>query len=144
FGTEHTLYRGSLNSSEVVLICHSQNSYRTAHWQWKPSSKTNALIVASADNNTLISMEIDKERFSSEDFDGFNFPLRISPVKFGDSGRYICYFYGHAMASVTLVTVQVSTEPPGGLSRNRSVVLNCEISQVIGSVTLAWLWMKGA
>ncbi|KAJ8332355.1 hypothetical protein SKAU_G00427100, partial [Synaphobranchus kaupii] len=33
--------------------------------------------------------------------------------------------------------------PPGGPSRNQSVVLNCEISQVIGSVTLAWLWMRG-
>ncbi|KAJ8332346.1 hypothetical protein SKAU_G00427010 [Synaphobranchus kaupii] len=27
--------------------------------------------------------------------------------------------------------------------KNQSVVLNCEISQVIGSVTLAWLWMRG-
>ncbi|XP_064176029.1 uncharacterized protein LOC135246532 isoform X2 [Anguilla rostrata] len=85
-------------------------------------------------------MEIDKERFSSERYDGSNFPLRISPVKFGDSGRYFCYCEHYPMASVTLVTVQV---PPGGLSRNQSVVLNCEISQVIGSVTLAWLWMKG-
>ncbi|KAJ8332350.1 hypothetical protein SKAU_G00427050 [Synaphobranchus kaupii] len=39
--------------------------------------------------------------------------------------------------------LQISTVPPGGPSRNQSVVLNCEISQVIGSVTLAWLWMRG-
>ncbi|XP_064185636.1 uncharacterized protein LOC135251785 isoform X3 [Anguilla rostrata] len=143
-GTQHTLYRGSLSSSEVVLICRSPASYRTAYWRWEPSSRTNAIIVASADKhkNASISMEVDKERFSSERY-GSNFPLRISPVKFGDSGRYICYFESQLMASVTLVTVQVSAEPPGGLSRNRSVVLNCEISQVIGSVTLAWLRMKG-
>ncbi|KAJ8332344.1 hypothetical protein SKAU_G00426990 [Synaphobranchus kaupii] len=58
-------------------------------------------------------MEKDRERFSSEVYDGVNFPLRISPLKFGDCGR------------------------------NQLVVLNCEISQVIGSVTLAWLWMRG-
>ncbi|XP_064170541.1 uncharacterized protein LOC135243030 isoform X2 [Anguilla rostrata] len=43
----------------------------------------------------------------------------------------------------TLQVYEVSAAPPGGLSRNQSVVLNCEISQVIGSVTLAWLRMKG-
>ncbi|XP_064170551.1 uncharacterized protein LOC135243030 isoform X4 [Anguilla rostrata] len=86
-------------------------------------------------------MEVDKERFSSVGFDGSYFPLRISPVKFGDSGRYFCFCESYPMASVTLVTVQAA--PPGGLSRNQSVVLNCEISQVIGSVTLAWLRMKG-
>ncbi|XP_061090115.1 uncharacterized protein LOC133123652 [Conger conger] len=56
---------------------------------------------------------MDKERFSSDVYDGSKFPLKISPVKFGDSGR------------------------------NQPVVLNCEISQVIGTVTLAWLRMKG-
>ncbi|XP_064176609.1 uncharacterized protein LOC135247231 isoform X2 [Anguilla rostrata] len=108
---------------------------------------TNVIFVASADKykNASISTEVDKERFSSERYDGSNFPLRISPVKFGDSGRYFCHCDAHSnlMASVTLVTVQVSSVPPGGLSRNQSVVLNCEISQVIGSVTLAWLRMKG-
>ncbi|XP_035264832.1 uncharacterized protein LOC118222951 isoform X2 [Anguilla anguilla] len=145
YSTHHTLYRGSLNSSEVVLICRYPASYRTAYWQWEPSSGTNAIRVASADKykNASISMEIDKERFSSERYDGSNFPLRISPVKFGDSGRYFCYFEHWLMATVTLVTVQVSAVPPGGLSRNQSVVLNCEISQVIRSVTLAWLRMKG-
>ncbi|KAJ8247242.1 hypothetical protein COCON_G00234330 [Conger conger] len=42
-----------------------------------------------------------------------------------------------------LKVLKVSVEPPGGLSRNQPVVLNCEISQVIESVTLAWLRMKG-
>ncbi|XP_064170533.1 uncharacterized protein LOC135243029 isoform X4 [Anguilla rostrata] len=144
-GTEHTLYRGSLNSSEVVLICRSTASYRTAYWQWEPSSGTNAIRVVSADKyeNASISMKVDEERFSSEGFDGPNFPLRISPVKFGDSGRYFCSSEHSLMATVTLVTVQVSAVPPGGLSRNKAVVLNCEVSQVIGSVTLAWLRMKG-
>ncbi|XP_064171756.1 uncharacterized protein LOC135243693 isoform X2 [Anguilla rostrata] len=128
-----------------MLICRSPASYRTAYWQWEPSSGTNAIRVASADKyeNASISMEVDKERFSSEGFDGSNFPLRISPVKFGDSGRYFCYSEHSLMATVMLVTVQVSALPPGGLSRNQSVVQNCEISQVIGSVTLAWLRMKG-
>ncbi|KAJ8282971.1 hypothetical protein COCON_G00054900 [Conger conger] len=88
-------------------------------------------------------METDKERFSFDVYDGHKFPLRISPVKFGDSGRYICSHDGYAAATVTLVTIQVSAEPPGGLSRNQSVVLNCEISKGIDNVTLAWLRMKG-
>ncbi|XP_064170531.1 uncharacterized protein LOC135243029 isoform X2 [Anguilla rostrata] len=143
-GTEHTLYRGSLNSSEVVLFCRFLISDGKVYWQWEPLSMTNAILVASADTfeNGLISMDIEKERFSSQRH-GFNFSLRITPVKFGDSGKYFCYFDRHLMATVTLVTVQVSAVPPGGLSRSQSVVLNCEISQVIGSVTLAWLRMKG-
>ncbi|XP_064176011.1 uncharacterized protein LOC135246501 [Anguilla rostrata] len=141
----HALYRGSLNSSKVLLLCHSLISYKKADWQWEPLSGANTIIVASADiyKNALISMEIDKERFSLERYDGFNFPLRISPVKFGDSGMYFCHCGPYVTATVTLVTVQVSAVPPGGPTRNLSVVLNCEISQVIGSVTLAWLRMKG-
>ncbi|XP_061090123.1 uncharacterized protein LOC133123661 [Conger conger] len=113
--TRHTLYRGSLNSSEVVLICHSLSSYTKASWSWLPVSETQAISVVNAGKheNVSISMEMDKERFSSDVFDGYKFPLRISPVKFGDSGM------------------------------NQPVVLNCEISQVIGTVTLAWLRMKG-
>ncbi|XP_064175821.1 uncharacterized protein LOC135246248 isoform X2 [Anguilla rostrata] len=107
-GTRHTLYRGSLNSSEVVLICRSQNSYGTAYWQRAPLSGTNTIRVASADRykNASISTEVDKARFSTEGYDGSNFPLRISPVKFGDSGMYFCYCEHYLMASVTLVTVQ--------------------------------------
>ncbi|KAJ8282972.1 hypothetical protein COCON_G00054910 [Conger conger] len=88
-------------------------------------------------------MKTDKDRFSFDVYDGHKFPLRISPVKFGDSGRYTCYYGSNVVATVTLVTIRVSAEPPGGLSRNQSVVLNCEISRVINSVTLAWLRMKG-
>ncbi|XP_064175892.1 uncharacterized protein LOC135246328 isoform X1 [Anguilla rostrata] len=145
YETQRTLYRGSLNSSEAVLACHSLNSFRTVYWRWVALQRSDLTLVASAEKqkSALISMEIDKERFSSEGFDGSNFPLRISPVKFGDSGMYFCYSEHSLMATVMLVTVQVSAVSPGGLSRNQSVVLNCEISQVISSVTLAWLRMKG-
>ncbi|KAJ8245074.1 hypothetical protein COCON_G00236120 [Conger conger] len=88
-------------------------------------------------------METDKERFSFDVYDGHKFPLRISPVKFGDSGTYICDYDGHVAARVTLVTIRVSAEPPGGLSRNQPVVLKCEISRGIDPVTLAWLRIKG-
>ncbi|KAJ8332332.1 hypothetical protein SKAU_G00426870 [Synaphobranchus kaupii] len=145
FGTHPTLYRGSFNSSEVVLICNSRDSYSKAYWFRVPLLSPDAILVTSAEKNKtgLISMEIDRERFSFEVYDGVNFPLRISPLKFGDCGRYICYSEHNVMASITLVTIQVSTVPPGGPYRNQPAVLNCEISQVIGSVTLAWLWMRG-
>ncbi|XP_061090120.1 uncharacterized protein LOC133123657 [Conger conger] len=145
FVTHDTLYRGSLNSSEEVLICHSLISYTKASWSWVPVSETLEIPVASAvkHEKASISTEMDKERVSSDVFDGYKFPLRISPVKFGDSGMYTCYYDRHVPAAVTLVTIQVSAEPPGGLSRNQPVVLNCEISQVIESVTLAWPPMKG-
>ncbi|XP_061090122.1 uncharacterized protein LOC133123660 [Conger conger] len=144
-GTQHTLYRGSLNSSEAVLICHSLSSYTNASWSWAPVSETQAIPVAYAGKHkkASISMEMDKERVSSDVYDGSKFTLKISPVKFGDSGRYTCFYEINRMAEINLVTIQVSTEPPGGLSRNQPVVLNCEISQVIGTVTLAWLQMKG-
>ncbi|XP_061090125.1 uncharacterized protein LOC133123662 [Conger conger] len=89
FATHHTLYRGSLNSSEAVLICHSLISYTKATWSWVPASETQAILVASAGKhkNASISMEMDKERFSCDVYDGSKFPLKISPVKFGDSGR---------------------------------------------------------
>ncbi|XP_061090117.1 uncharacterized protein LOC133123654 [Conger conger] len=38
FETKHTLYRGSLNSSEAVLICHYQGSYTEASWFWESAS----------------------------------------------------------------------------------------------------------
>ena len=110
FDTQHTLYRGSLSSSEVVLICYSQSSYREASWTWGPvsSSVKRAIRVASAaeHENASISMEMDKERFSSEVYDGKRFPLRISPVRFGDSGLYTCFYDRVRMASITLVTIQ--------------------------------------
>ncbi|KAJ8332336.1 hypothetical protein SKAU_G00426910 [Synaphobranchus kaupii] len=63
------------------------------------------------------------------------------------AGNYSCTlrWNGALIFSVpkTLKVDVVSTVPPGGPYRNQSVVLNCEISQVIGSVTLAWLWMRG-
>ncbi|KAJ8332340.1 hypothetical protein SKAU_G00426950 [Synaphobranchus kaupii] len=64
------------------------------------------------------------------------------------AGEYSCTlrWNGALIFSVpkTLHVNLVSTVPPGGPYRNQSVVLNCEISQVIGSVTLAWLWMRGS
>ncbi|KAJ8245149.1 hypothetical protein COCON_G00235950 [Conger conger] len=144
FRTHPTLYRGSLNSSEVVLICHSHSSFNKAEWYWTPLPQSSILLIsADKHKDVSVSMETDKERFSFDVYDGHKFPLRISPVKFGDSGRYTCYYDGHVAATVTLVTIWVSAEPPGGLSRNQSVVLNCEISQGIDNVTLAWLRMKG-
>ncbi|KAJ8282970.1 hypothetical protein COCON_G00054890 [Conger conger] len=136
----------------ISWYCHtlSAEDSATLAWEWDREPTANKTLIY---NNTAhiiihsaeqyISMETDKERFSFDVYDGNKFPLRISPVKFGDSGSYICDYDGHVVAAVTLVTIRVSAEPPGGLSRNQSVVLNCEISRVINSVTLAWLRMKG-
>ncbi|KAJ8245039.1 hypothetical protein COCON_G00236250, partial [Conger conger] len=100
FETRHTLYRGSMNSSEVALICHSLSSYTKASWSWVPVSERQAILVASAGKckNAAISMEMDKERVSSDVYDGSKFPLKISPVKFGDSGRYTCIYERNRMA----------------------------------------------
>ncbi|KAJ8255225.1 hypothetical protein GJAV_G00202500 [Gymnothorax javanicus] len=146
FNTHHVLYRGSTNTSNVLLICHSLNSYSKASWVWAPFSGINSILVASAGKyeTASLSTEIDGKRFSSKVYDGKNFPLEISPVNFGDSGRFSCYSdVPHVIATVSLVTVNVSADPPSGVSWNQSVELRCEISQVFGSVTLAWLRMKG-
>ncbi|KAJ8332327.1 hypothetical protein SKAU_G00426820 [Synaphobranchus kaupii] len=73
--------------------------------------------------------------------------ITIHSTDLHSEGTYSCtlQWNGALIFSVpkTLKVSRVSTVPPGGPSRNHSVVLNCEISQVIGSVTLAWLWMRG-
>ncbi|KAJ8396345.1 hypothetical protein AAFF_G00019220 [Aldrovandia affinis] len=146
YETSHTLYRGSFNGSEVVLVSRSSFVfYSRATWDWEPVLETREVLVTSAekDKPALVSMERDTERFSSNVFNGNYFLLRISPVQFGDSGRYACHFDRTLMALITLVTIQVSAEFPADRTRNQSAVLNCEISQVIDSVTLAWLRMEG-
>ncbi|XP_064169581.1 uncharacterized protein LOC135242425 [Anguilla rostrata] len=144
YHTSYNLYRDSSDSTEVVFVCASPSHHTTARWAWVPffEGKTKTLATAGKEGKVRISTEIDGERFSSDGYDGIRFPLRISPVMFQDAGRYSCYVDNSYFSYITLITLQVSAEPPGGLSRNQSVVLNCEISQVIGSVTLAWLRMK--
>ncbi|XP_061092908.1 uncharacterized protein LOC133125173 [Conger conger] len=112
FVTHRTLYRGSMNSSEAVLICHSLISYTNASWSWAPVSETQAILVASAGKckNAAISMEMDKERVSSDIYDGSKFPLKISPVKFGDSGMYTCIYERDRMAEKNLVPIQGKQE----------------------------------
>ncbi|KAJ8332331.1 hypothetical protein SKAU_G00426860 [Synaphobranchus kaupii] len=71
----------------------------------------------------------------------------IHSVAQHSQGRYSCLLKQNGLilhsVSKTLSVKNVSAVLPDGPSRNQSVVLNCEISQVIGSVTLAWLWMRG-
>ncbi|KAJ8253266.1 hypothetical protein GJAV_G00210900 [Gymnothorax javanicus] len=146
YGLLSTLYRGSSNSSEVELTCQSSSHwYIAAKWSWKkkPEMALEELALSDTFNPIRIQRKSDRNRFSSSGFTGRHFPLRIAPVKFEDSGIYICHLVNYIYASLTLVNVQVSVEPPGAVSRDRPVVLTCEVSDLTETLTLAWLRMEG-
>ncbi|KAJ8350460.1 hypothetical protein SKAU_G00255900 [Synaphobranchus kaupii] len=138
-----TLYRGS--SSEVDLTCQYYNAYNTAQWLWKqvPMMTRKTLASTVKGQTVQIARTTDRDRFSFSNFTGKHFPMRIAPLKFGDSGTYTCYIHNYLFSHVTLVVIQVSVEPPGGVSRYQPVVLTCEVSEVTEPVTLAWLRMEG-
>lgn len=64
--------------------------------------------VALAHRNKPVEIirKTDGGRFSSLGFNGYEFPLRISPIKFGDSGIYTCHFDSYQVAMVILVNIQ--------------------------------------
>ncbi|XP_064166753.1 uncharacterized protein LOC135240766 isoform X1 [Anguilla rostrata] len=140
-----TLYRGSSKSSAVELTCQSSRAYGTAAWsrQQRPAMTPEALVSASKNQAAQTERKTDRERFSFLGFNGQRFPLRIAPLKFEDGGIYTCQLGGYVFAQVTLVNIQVSAEPPGGASRYQPVVLNCMVSEVTETLTLAWLRMEG-
>ncbi|KAG7467229.1 hypothetical protein MATL_G00151140 [Megalops atlanticus] len=143
YRASHTVYRQSSNSSEVILTCRCKDGmYKKATWYWTPLSGTTKIRVASAERPDKILIGKDKERFSAAGFNGKEFPLRITPVQFGDSGTYECNLDKVTFGSITVLNVQVSVEPPGSVSRNQPVVLTCEVSKVTGSLTLAWMRME--
>ncbi|XP_071211566.1 uncharacterized protein [Salvelinus alpinus] len=129
------LFRESSNSSEVKLICRYiyGSSYRRAAWTM---SRLTSVTLTSSD-------KIRSDRFSSPPFNGYDFPLHVSPVTFEDSGTFACFFDTQLFGLVKLTTFRVSESggPPGG----QPVVLTCEVSEVSGDpVTLAWMRMEGS
>ncbi|KAI1899753.1 hypothetical protein AGOR_G00065000 [Albula goreensis] len=89
YSSYYSLYRGSTNSSDVELACRFTGGYRGATWFWTPvSTKTQEKVASAGINQTAEVRKADGDggRFSSPGFDGKDFPLRISPVQFGDAG----------------------------------------------------------
>uniref|UniRef100_A0A4W5PRM7 Ig-like domain-containing protein n=1 Tax=Hucho hucho TaxID=62062 RepID=A0A4W5PRM7_9TELE len=126
------LFRESSNSSEVKLICRYSSTYRRAMWTMNRS--TTSFTLTSSD-------KVGTDRFSSPPFNGIDFPLHVSPVKFEDSGRFTCFFDNQIFTLAELTTIRASGGPPGG----QPVVLRCEVSEVSDDpVTLAWMRMEGS
>ncbi|XP_061083016.1 uncharacterized protein LOC133116988 isoform X2 [Conger conger] len=144
YGKHSTLYRSSYNSNEVELTCQSTREYQTAKWSWEqPAKALETLASADKDKSVQIERKTDRRRFSFSAFNGKHFSLRIAPVMFEDSGLYTCHFEHYNFAQVTLVNIQVSVEPPGGVFRHEPAVLTCEVSDVTERLTLVWLRMEG-
>ncbi|XP_041700056.2 uncharacterized protein LOC121536686 isoform X1 [Coregonus clupeaformis] len=130
------LFRESSNSSEVNLICRYISTYHRAEW-----TVTKSVTLTSYNTESLD--KVRRDRFSSPPFNGYDFPLHVSPVTFEDGGMFTCFFEGYIFGSVKLTTIRVSESggPPGG----QPVVLRCEVSEVSGDpVTLAWMRMEGS
>ncbi|XP_014028904.1 uncharacterized protein isoform X2 [Salmo salar] len=128
------LFRESSNSSEVKLICRYSSPYRRAEWTMRRS--TTSVTLTSSD-------KVRSDRFSSPPFNGYDFPLHVSPVTFEDSGTFECFYDRQRFGMIKLTTIRVSESggPPGG----QPVVVRCEVSEVSGDpVTLAWMRMEGS
>ncbi|KAL7881306.1 hypothetical protein AOLI_G00081540 [Acnodon oligacanthus] len=135
------LYRETSNSSDLALICKSDKSYDRIKWQINHPELT--MIAAEKGKNTVVNGPIEPGKRTTTSYNGHEFILHVSPVRFNYSGTYKCVGDDKTnYSTVRLHTVRVSAEPPGAL-RNQSVVLTCEVSEGADRVTLAWLRMEG-
>ncbi|XP_064869322.1 uncharacterized protein LOC115110282 isoform X2 [Oncorhynchus nerka] len=131
------LFRESSNSSEVKLICrYSSPGSPYSRAEWIMSRSTTSVTLTSSD-------KVRSDRFSSPSFNGYDFPLHVSPVTFEDSGVFTCFFEQQRFSWVKITTIRVSESggPPGG----QPVVVRCEVSEVsTDPVTLVWMRMEGS
>ncbi|XP_023684766.1 uncharacterized protein [Paramormyrops kingsleyae] len=134
YSKPYTLYREASNSSKVTLINQHYERASKARWYWRPASHT------TAKNKQPVSARM---IFPSQGFDGYYIPLHISPVTYEESGMYDLYINDYFYNTITLVTLEVTLDPPGGLFGNKTLVLTCEVSETTNSLTLAWLRMEG-
>nr|XP_021327871.1 uncharacterized protein LOC101884718 [Danio rerio] len=139
----HTIYRQSSSKSDVSLICKSSKKYDSWRWTWekRPNSQIDLMTVEKG-GKVQVKGPIKPGRFSSATYNSQAFTFHISPVLFNYSGTYRCITETTIYTTTILHTIRVSVEPPGVVSRNQSVLLTCELSEVTESVTLVWLRME--
>ncbi|XP_041100320.1 uncharacterized protein LOC121312695 [Polyodon spathula] len=142
--THYTLYRESANQSKVQLYCNMRTSYSTVEWSWKSQgSDSAARRIASATRNQPAEIS-PSTHFTGRvaRMDGVSrqsFALHIAPVTFQDAGIFFCDADSREYMSITLITLEVSVEPSGGLTVGEEVSLTCTVSEVYESFRLAWL-----
>ncbi|KAK1165927.1 hypothetical protein AOXY_G12422 [Acipenser oxyrinchus oxyrinchus] len=143
FYSRYTLYRDGANRSEVQLICRSANRRDTAEWTWHSQSSSQPIHITSAIRNGPVGIFVkgvgQHIRSPVTVYDGHYFPLYISPVVFQDAGIYTCYTDNYVSVNITLITVQVSVEPPGVLAIGDEATLTCTVSGVRERIRLVWL-----
>ncbi|KAK6482922.1 hypothetical protein HHUSO_G14286 [Huso huso] len=143
FDSRYTLYRDGANRSEVQLICRSSNRNEMAQWTWHSESSSQSIRIASANRNGPVGISVkgvgQRIRSPVTVYNGHYFPLHISPVVFQDAGIYTCYTDNYVFMSITLITVQVSVEPPGVLAIGDEATLTCTVSGFRERIRLVWL-----
>ncbi|XP_076857405.1 uncharacterized protein LOC143511713 [Brachyhypopomus gauderio] len=141
---KNILYRESSNHSDLLLICKSKKLYDRIMWIWH-SEETNVVMIAAEEGREPnVTGPIAPGQHTTMLYNGQQFNFHISPVKFIYNGTYKCVVNDKTIYSTSVLhTLRVSAEPPGGVFRNRPVVLTCEVSEVTDHVTLAWLSMEG-
>ncbi|XP_057191279.1 uncharacterized protein LOC130555244 isoform X2 [Triplophysa rosa] len=145
-GKKHTIYRQSSSHSDLLLIFKSKKKYQRLMWIWESKRhSTTELIAVEKGGEVQVKGPIKLGQKTSTTYNGQFFILHISPVKFNYDGTYRCIPNDNdsPYTTTTLHTIRVSAEPSGGVLRNQSVVLTCEVSDVSDSVTLVWLRMEG-
>ncbi|XP_041118916.1 uncharacterized protein LOC121322731 [Polyodon spathula] len=108
--SQYTLYRESANRSEVQLIYRSANRGNTALWIRSSEASSQLIRIASAVRSGPVGILVEgvgqRIRSLVTVYDGYHFPLHISPVVFQDAGIYTCYTDTHVSVSIALITVQ--------------------------------------
>ncbi|MGH0170454.1 UNVERIFIED_CONTAM: hypothetical protein FKN15_070871 [Acipenser sinensis] len=142
--THYTLYRDTANQSKVQLYCSTQTSHNTVEWSWKAQGSSSAARrIASANRNQPAEIS-PSTHFRGrvrpmERVSGQSLALHIAPLTFQDAGQFFCDADSREYMSVTLITLQVSVEPSGGLSVGEEVRLTCTVSEVYETFQMAWL-----
>ncbi|XP_056611292.1 carcinoembryonic antigen-related cell adhesion molecule 5-like [Triplophysa dalaica] len=140
------IYRQSSSDSDLLLICKSKKKYHRLMWTFesRPNSKS-TLIAVEKGGEVQVKGPIEPGVKTSTTYDSQIFVLHISSVEFQYNGTYKCIVddQNSSYTATILRTIRVYAEPPGGLLRNQSVVLTCEVSNVSDSVKLVWLRMQG-
>lgn len=79
------------------MICRYSSPYRRAEWTMRRS--TTSVTLTSSD-------KVRSDRFSSPPFNGYDFPLHVSPVTFEDSGTFECFYDHQRFGMIKLTTIR--------------------------------------
>ncbi|XP_062908707.1 uncharacterized protein LOC134348854 [Mobula hypostoma] len=140
----YTLYRPSIEYSELQLAYNSYTAYTHGVWTWslhQPRGYHKQIASAKYYEPINVSSSDFGNRLGTSEklFYGTNFNVRIVPVLFGDAGVYTCYREPTTFLTIKLITVKVTSERSDTVTEGDTVTLSCSVSDVTASTRLVWI-----